>query len=441
MTDKSTLPPKGTAREKAISELGNDLTNAPLLFELVLSEKGKCKKAAQKALALLDYPEAKDYWKKMLKKPSACEAILNYSTADTISDEVADVLFSYLSDLGKREIGSVIGIIEYDDKLLPLLGMMIGKASDKMLDIYKLSTQLSEKLSTFKTDPNYEYTNTVKPNLGGTVEFIPLHQVFSSILSGSILRKNDPRLTIFAEQMYKEYGDEWIAPVFTSALLNKSAKEVFEEFSPYLNDEKKRIHILNVLGTVKFDHKKNKYKFLFYWGNYAKIGDSFIINPLLYEDLDIRWIEILTNMPDEKKTGGYIKSSYHVGVVPWAFDDVLGDLIPLDNKEICESLIPYFVRREKSDSGTGQTYLGIMYRIGHKDVEDVLWKKFRCKDNATSIYNVANDLMYLTYWDTEKRLSFFEEVKKKVYNKEINISYWNEQNEQSSRQKIADYKG
>lgn len=438
--DKSSLPLKGIAREKAISELGNDIANAPLLLDLATTEKGKNKKAAQKALAQLDYPEAQSYWKKLLKKPASCEAILNYSTADSISDEVADALLAYLSELGKRETGSVIGIVEYDDKLLPLLGMMLGKASDKILDIYRFSTQLSEKLSTFKTDPNYEYTNTVKPNLGGTIEFIPLHKVFPVILSGSILRNNDSRLTAFAQQMYKEYGDEWIGPVLTSALLNELAKEVFEEFSPYLIDEQKRIHILNVLGTIKFDHKKNKYKFLFYWGDYARTGDSFIMDPLLYEGLDIRWIETLANMPDEKKTGGYIKSTYYVGIIPWAFDDVLGDLIPLNNKECCVSLMPYFIRREKADIGIGQTYLGIMYRIGYKDVEDVLWKKFQCKDNATSIYNVANDLMYLTHWDTEKRLTFFDEVKKKVHNKEINISYWNEQNEQSSRQKIADYK-
>ena len=47
------LPPKGVKREQAILELGKDEANGELLFQLVNTEKGKCKTAAQKALDLL----------------------------------------------------------------------------------------------------------------------------------------------------------------------------------------------------------------------------------------------------------------------------------------------------------------------------------------------------------------------------------------------------
>ena len=47
------LPPKGVKREQAILELGKDEANAELLFQLVNTEKGKYKTAAQKALAHL----------------------------------------------------------------------------------------------------------------------------------------------------------------------------------------------------------------------------------------------------------------------------------------------------------------------------------------------------------------------------------------------------
>ena len=48
------LPPKGVKREQAILELGKDEANGELLFRLVNTEKGKCKTAAQKALAQLE---------------------------------------------------------------------------------------------------------------------------------------------------------------------------------------------------------------------------------------------------------------------------------------------------------------------------------------------------------------------------------------------------
>ena len=51
------LPPKGVKREQAILELGKDEANGELLFQLVNTEKGKCKTAAQKALAQLEYGE------------------------------------------------------------------------------------------------------------------------------------------------------------------------------------------------------------------------------------------------------------------------------------------------------------------------------------------------------------------------------------------------
>ena len=44
------LPPKGVKREQAILELGKEEANGELLLQLVNTEKGKCKTAAQKAL-------------------------------------------------------------------------------------------------------------------------------------------------------------------------------------------------------------------------------------------------------------------------------------------------------------------------------------------------------------------------------------------------------
>ena len=56
------LPPKGVKREQAILELGKDEANAELLFQLVNTEKGKYKTAAQKALAHLEYAHWGPSW-------------------------------------------------------------------------------------------------------------------------------------------------------------------------------------------------------------------------------------------------------------------------------------------------------------------------------------------------------------------------------------------
>ena len=61
------LPTKGVKREQAILELGKDEANAELLFQLVNTEKGKCKTAAQKALAQLEYAPAAPLWAKLVK--------------------------------------------------------------------------------------------------------------------------------------------------------------------------------------------------------------------------------------------------------------------------------------------------------------------------------------------------------------------------------------
>lgn len=61
------LPPKGVKREQAILELGKDEANGELLLQLVNTEKGKCKTAAQKALAQLEYAPAAPLWAKLVK--------------------------------------------------------------------------------------------------------------------------------------------------------------------------------------------------------------------------------------------------------------------------------------------------------------------------------------------------------------------------------------
>ena len=75
------LPPKGVKREQAILELGKDEANGELLLQLVNTEKGKCKTAAQKALAQLEYDPAAPLWAKLVKAKWMGSNIMSTSQA------------------------------------------------------------------------------------------------------------------------------------------------------------------------------------------------------------------------------------------------------------------------------------------------------------------------------------------------------------------------
>ena len=78
------LPPKGIKRENAILELGKDEANGELLYQLVEIEKGKCKTAAQKALAQLEYAPAAPLWAKLVKGKWMGSHIMSDACSDCV---------------------------------------------------------------------------------------------------------------------------------------------------------------------------------------------------------------------------------------------------------------------------------------------------------------------------------------------------------------------
>ena len=93
------LPPKGVKREQAILELGKDEANAELLFQLVNTEKGKYKTAAQKALAHLEYAPAAPLWAKLVKGKWMGSNIMSDACSDCVSEQIAPVILKTLSKL------------------------------------------------------------------------------------------------------------------------------------------------------------------------------------------------------------------------------------------------------------------------------------------------------------------------------------------------------
>ena len=98
------LPPKGVKREQAILELGKDEANGELLFQLVNTEKGKCKTAAQKALAQLEYAPAAPLWAKLVRGKWMGSNIMSDACSDCVSEQIAPVILDPDGQYSKLDI-------------------------------------------------------------------------------------------------------------------------------------------------------------------------------------------------------------------------------------------------------------------------------------------------------------------------------------------------
>lgn len=94
------LPPKGVKREQAIWELGKDEANGELLLQLVNTEKGKCKTAAQKALAQLEYDPAAPLWAKLVKAKWMGSNIMSDTCSDCVSQQIAPIILKPFPSAG-----------------------------------------------------------------------------------------------------------------------------------------------------------------------------------------------------------------------------------------------------------------------------------------------------------------------------------------------------
>lgn len=155
MFNLSDLPEKGAKREQAILRLGSDEANGPVLFELAQTEKGKCKTAAQKALALLEYEAASPLWAKLAKGKFMGIAILTDSCSNCVSESIAPVIKERLSSLLNESTQRPFTYKEYE-QLNFCFALMLGKDSPQMLEIYRYLASNIKLVSKFKHEPLYD---------------------------------------------------------------------------------------------------------------------------------------------------------------------------------------------------------------------------------------------------------------------------------------------
>ena len=216
------LPPKGVKREQAILELGKAEANGELLLQLVNMEKGKCKTAAQKALAQLEYAPAAPLWAKLVKGKWMGSHIMADACSGRVSEQLAPAILKTLSRL----------LDEGDTKPLEIeqlnfcLHLMMGKASLKMLEVYRFLAENAQRLARLKRAPVYPDDDCTSWWITDGLRIWDAtprekEKIPAVVLTASLIRNPDERLQALADELNERYGGSWLMPVFMKAIITR----------------------------------------------------------------------------------------------------------------------------------------------------------------------------------------------------------------------------
>ena len=354
------LPPKGVKREQAILELGKDEANGELLLQLVNTEKGKCKTAAQKALAQLEYAPAAPLWAKLVKGKWMGSNIMADTCSDCVSEQIAPVIRKRLSEL----------LDEADTKPLEIeqlnfcFHLMLGKASPKMLEVYRFLAENMERIAHLQHAPVYPDDDCTSWWITDGLRIWDatpkeMEKIPAVVLTASLIRNPDERLQTLADELNEHYGGSWLIPAFMKAIITQPKEQVYETYSPLL-DTPKKDYLFNALGMLDYRSYPDDWTFersgpdglraLIFWGyySYGTYDTRFTIER--YVDLDERWLFALAKDPEGKKPAVTWQTYNRGGVLYGSYDEMFISLLPrkVENPELRRVLRDYFrIRSEK----------------------------------------------------------------------------------------------
>lgn len=412
---------KGNDKYQAIKALVKDPNNAPVLLALSQSEKSYFKEEALRGLACFDLPEAEPIFKKLLKSKSKGEKILLHGTADTLSDLVAQQAEKFFQKLFLHEEG--YDFIPNEFRHLDLSyytpeeftdfqiwhSLILGKASAKMQNIYRLFAENQEKFTSFKIkwSINDHFTFYNK----GSITRKNLAKVFPQTLALSIIRNPDERLIHLANELSEQYGKNWLTAEIIGAFLTQSSSAVFKKYSPLLKGKNKS-YVLDALALIYFDLKAEQYTAIAHWGNYHddRNNSETYFSQAIFEPLDERWFEILTEIEPEKvPLQSYFSTPAGVAVAYESYDQLFQALLPknIKNPTIKQKVVAYFVAREQAEQGQS-LYIGTLHRLGQPISEAMIEKWIAYKPECVSKYNIPTMLDSNTDWSNQQKKDFIK---------------------------------
>jgi len=354
------LPPKGIKRENAILELGKDEANGELLYQLVEIEKGKCKTAAQKALAQLEYAPAAPLWAKLVKGKWMGSHIMSDACSDCVSEQIAPVIQKTISQL----------LDEGDTKPLEIgqlnfcFHLMLGKASPKMLEVYRFLAENTHRIAQLKRAPVYSRDDCTSWWITDGLRIWDatpkeMEKIPALVLTASLIRNPDERLQALADELNDRYGGSWLIPTLMKAIITQPKEQVYETYSPLLGTPKAS-YLLNALGLLDYRSYPDDWIFersgpdglraLIFWGDYSygTYDTRFVFERCV--DLDERWLFDLAKAPEDRKPTVTWQTYNRGGVLYESYDEMLISLLPhkVENPELRRILRDYFrIRSEK----------------------------------------------------------------------------------------------
>lgn len=363
MFNISDLPEKGTKREQAILQLGSDETNGDVLFELVQTEKRKCKTAAQKALALLEYEAAAPLWTKLAQGKFMGIPILTNSCSNCVSESIAPVIKERLSTLLNESTQRPFTYKEYE-QLHFCFALMLGKASPQMLDIYRYLAANSKIVSRFTHEPLYDGDRC---NTFCICDDLMLYQATQNelskipaiILTASIIKNPCDQLIALAHELYENSHDSFLTPVFMADIITKDAAYVFEHYFPLLGS-KKEVYIFNALGMLNYKYYPEDWAYWrsrpdngmeahLFWTNYRYGTYEVRTYKIRHVNFDPRWYSLLATNPLERKPKVAWQQYNRSGVLYESFDEMLLSILPpkIDDATLKAQLFDYFKKRSE----------------------------------------------------------------------------------------------
>ena len=354
------LPPKGIKRENAILELGKDEANGELLYQLVEIEKGKCKTAAQKALAQLEYAPAAPLWAKLVKGKWMGSHIMSDACSDCVSEQIAPVIQKTISQL----------LDEGDTKPLEIgqlnfcFHLMLGKASPKMLEVYRFLAENTHRIAQLKRAPVYSRDDCTSWWITDGLRIWDatpkeMEKIPALVLTASLIRNPDERLQALADELNDRYGGSWLIPTLMKAIITQPKEQVYETYSPLLGTPKAS-YLLNALGLLDYRSYPDDWTFersgpdglraLIFWGDYSygTYDTRFVFERCV--DLDERWLFDLAKAPEDRKPTVTWQTYNSGGVLYESYDEMLISLLPhkVENPELKHVLWDYFhIRSQK----------------------------------------------------------------------------------------------
>ena len=133
---------------------------------------------------------------------------------------------------------------------------MLGKASPKMLEVYRFLAENTQRIAQLKRTPVYSDDDCTSWWITDGLRNLGCHTQGKRENSRcgadrSLIRNPDERLQALADELNERYGGSWLMPVFMKAIITQPKEQVYETYSPLLDTPQKG-YLFHALGMLHY---------------------------------------------------------------------------------------------------------------------------------------------------------------------------------------------